>query len=124
MVTIVSNVANGLEMLNDTIIVGQAMKVLRSMYSDRAVPDPSAFVIPRWHSDAAFLGSYSNMKTGATTTSKFFTEMQQVDGVHYFAGEHTDYNYNGFLQGAFRSGAAIAKKIIAGRAAADRAGLL
>ena len=113
MVTIVTQWAVPAENQTDAHIASEAMHVLAQMYADRTVPAPTAVFVPRWHSDPAFLGSYSNMRVGASTTAQYFTEMQQPDGVHFFAGEHTDYDHNGFVEGAFNSGIVQGKKILA-----------
>lgn len=117
MVTLITQVANALEALNDTQIIAQAVGVLRLMYADRTVPDPVAWFVPRWHSDRAFRGSYSNIKIGATDSE--FRDMQARIGRLWFAGEHTDSEYNGFIEGAFRSGVAVGGQVVSALRARD-----
>ena len=38
------------------------------MYPNTTIPDPLDFVLPKWHSDPLFRGSYSNMPTFTVPT--------------------------------------------------------
>ncbi|KAJ1460563.1 hypothetical protein M885DRAFT_612604 [Pelagophyceae sp. CCMP2097] len=108
MVTVVNKLSQVAEQrpVNDT--VADVTAALESMYG--AVPLPIDVLVPKWHSDAAFRGSFSNIKIG--TTIDDFKQMQApLAGGLYFAGEATDYESNGFVEGGYNSGRDVAEAL-------------
>ena len=69
------------------------MSVVRSMFPNVAVPEPTDFFFPRWHSNPLFRGSYSNWPPS------FYIEhldnLRANVGRLYFAGEATSRKYFG-----------------------------
>jgi monoamine oxidase len=61
--------------------------------------------------DPNLLGSYSTYTVGQYTTFGNYEKAPQ--GRIYFAGEHTSYNFQGFMEGGARSGARAAGEILA-----------
>ncbi len=49
-----------IEALSDEQVQGEVMEVVRMMYPNITVPEPSEFFFPRWHTNKLFRGSYSN----------------------------------------------------------------
>jgi polyamine oxidase len=73
------------------------MSVVRSMFPNVTVPEPTDFFFPRWHSNPLFRGSYSNWPPS------FYTEhldnLRANVGRLYFAGEATSRKYFGAFCG-------------------------
>ena len=67
------------------------------MYGDKAVY-PEDILIPDWHNNPLFFGSYSNWPIGVDTT--FHQNLAAPMGNLYMAGEACSQNYNGYLHGA------------------------
>jgi polyamine oxidase len=78
------------------------MDVLREMFPDVDVPEPIAFMYPRWTTTPWSYGSYSNWPVG-TTLEDHQNLRANVERL-YFAGEHTSAEYYGFLHGAWFEG--------------------
>ncbi|HYA24172.1 MAG TPA: NAD(P)/FAD-dependent oxidoreductase [Terriglobales bacterium] len=62
-------------------------------------------------SDPNLQGSYSTYKVGQYTAFAGYEPVPQ--GQIYFAGEHTSYNFQGFMEGGARSGIRAASEVIA-----------
>ena len=62
-----------------------------------------------WSADPWHLGAYSYWKVGQSTSFAGYEGMQE-GGVH-FAGEHTEWDDQGFLDGAVTSGERVAREI-------------
>ncbi|KAH9044997.1 hypothetical protein EDB83DRAFT_2317901, partial [Lactarius deliciosus] len=48
-----------IEAMTDAQVQSEVMQVLRAMFPSVAVPEPTAFLFPRWFSDPLYRGSYS-----------------------------------------------------------------
>lgn len=122
MVTLLNEEAIRVEAMSETAVVEEIMNVLRNVFGGdgRVLPDrPLAVTYHRWYGDPLFRGSYSSAAVG--TTRDDFTNMQRpVDEVLYFAGEHTDPDWYGYLLGAFRSGERAAQLILNGTSSSIR----
>ena len=99
------------EAQDDATVQAQVMAVLRKMYGAKNVPDPIAFMYPRWSLEEWAYGSYSNWPPG--TTLEQHQNLRANLGRLYFAGEATSTEYYGFLQGAWFEGQQ-AGKLVAG----------
>ena len=62
-------------------------------------------------SDPNLLGSYSTYKVGQYTQFGAYEQVPQ--GPIFFAGEHTSYNFQGFMEGGARSGKRAAGEVLA-----------
>ena len=115
-----------IEALPDSQVQQEVMGVVRSMFPNVTVPDPTEFFFPRWHSNPLFRGSYSNWPP--SFSSQHFDNLRANVGRFYFAGEATSRKYfgkslaarntdesdgedPGFLQGAYYEGLEIAELI-------------
>lgn len=85
----------------------QVMAVLKSMFGK--VPEPTAFMLPKWSLEPWTYGSYSNWPPG--TTLEEHENLRANLGRLYFAGEATSTEYYGFLQGAYFEGSEAAQTI-------------
>ncbi|KAH9862890.1 hypothetical protein J1614_010983 [Plenodomus biglobosus] len=93
---------------NETTLAG-AMAVLRNMFPDVDVPEPTAFYYPRWGQVPWSYGSYSNWPAG-TTLEMHQNLRANVDRL-YFAGEAQSAEYFGFLHGAWFEGQEAGERI-------------
>ena len=64
------------------------------MYPNTTIPDPLDFVLPKWHSDPLFRGSYSNMPTPYLPIHQENLRAV-VNDTLWFAGEATSQRYYG-----------------------------
>ena len=69
------------------------MSVVRSMFPDVTVPEPTDFFFPRWHSNPLFRGSYSNWPPSYYI--EHLDNLRANVGRLYFAGEATSRKYFG-----------------------------
>ena len=69
------------------------MGVVRSMFPNITVPEPTEFFFPRWHSNPLFRGSYSNWPL--SFFSQHLDNLRANVGRLYFAGEATSRKYFG-----------------------------
>jgi len=92
-----------IEALSDNQVKTEVMSVVRSMFSNVTVPEPSEFFFPRWHSNKLFRGSYSNWPPAFT--SQHLDNLRANVNRLYFAGEATSRKYFGqiFFISIFRT---------------------
>ena len=109
MVTVVQADSRRVETQSKKETVDEVQKVLKQMYGE-SIPDPLDVFIPVWSTDPAFYGCWSNVAVG--TSKEDFQLMQQPIGGLFFAGEATDYDYNGFVAGGYHSGKREAHKVL------------
>lgn len=60
--------AHIMENVSDDVIVGRCIAVLKSIFGDKAVPQPKETVVTRWRADPWARGSYSYVKIGSSGT--------------------------------------------------------
>ncbi|TFK69792.1 amine oxidase [Pluteus cervinus] len=109
-VTVTSDFSQRVEAFTDEQVQAEVMDVVHNMFPNIEVPEPNAFLFPRWHSDPLYRGSYSNWPPS------FFSGHHEnlklnVDRL-YFAGEATSVKFFGFLHGAYFEGLNMANIII------------
>ena len=78
-------------------VMEELYEVLREMYGSAAVR-PEDILIPDWHSNPLFFGSYSNWPIGVD--KEVYDNLDAPLGRLYMAGEAFSQNYNGYLHGA------------------------
>ncbi|KAH9899008.1 flavin-containing amine oxidoreductase-domain containing protein [Xylariomycetidae sp. FL2044] len=108
-VTVVDDQAYRVERQTDDQTRDEVMQVLRRMFPDKDIPDPVAFMYPRWSTDPMSYGSYSNWPVGMTL-EKHQNLRANLDRL-WFAGEHTSAQYYGFLHGAWFEGRDVGERI-------------
>ncbi|KAF4982180.1 hypothetical protein FZEAL_2157 [Fusarium zealandicum] len=107
--TVVASQAYDVEKQSDEKTQGEVMAVLRSMFPDKDVPEPTAFMYPRWSTENWAYGSYSNWPVGMTL-EKHQNLRANVDRL-WFAGEANSAEFFGYLQGAWTEGREIGDRI-------------
>ncbi|KAL8721307.1 MAG: hypothetical protein Q9225_001967 [Loekoesia sp. 1 TL-2023] len=108
-VTVVQSQSYVVETQDDETTKAEVLDVLRSMFGNENVPDPVAFMYPRWSLEPWAYGSYSDWPPG-TTLEMHQNLRANVDRL-YFAGEATSAEYFGFLHGAWFEGQAVGDTI-------------
>ncbi|KAL8759028.1 MAG: hypothetical protein Q9199_001050 [Rusavskia elegans] len=108
-VTVVQSQSYVVESQDDQITKDQVLAVLRNMFGAKNVPEPIAFMYPRWSLEPWAYGSYSNWPPG-TSLEMHQNLRANVDRL-YFAGEATSAQYFGFLHGAWVEGKNVGEKI-------------
>jgi polyamine oxidase len=108
-VTVVNRESYRVELQDDETTKAEVMEVLRQMFPDVNVPEPIAFMYPRWSMEPWSYGSYSNWPVG--TTLENHQNLRANVKRLYFAGEHTSAEYFGFLHGAWFEGREAGERI-------------
>ncbi|KAJ3499699.1 hypothetical protein NLG97_g150 [Lecanicillium saksenae] len=101
-VTVVADESYRVEQQTDEETQAEVMEVLRQMYPNVTIPEPTAFMYPRWTKTPWAYGSYSNWPVG--TTLEMHQNLRANAGRLWFAGEATSAEYFGFLHGAWFEG--------------------
>ncbi|KAK8135635.1 hypothetical protein PG984_003575 [Apiospora sp. TS-2023a] len=101
-VTVTERESQRVERMTDEETKAEVMAVLRSMFPDVDVPEPTAFQYPRWGQVPWSYGSFSCWPAG-TTLEQHQNLRANVDRL-WFAGEHTSASYFGYMQGAWYEG--------------------
>lgn len=104
-VTVVQSQSYVVEAQDDEETKDEVLAVLRNMFGAENVPEPIAFMYPRWSLEPWAYGSYSNWPP-STTLEMHQNLRASVDRL-YFAGEATSTEYFGFLQGAWSEGQTV-----------------
>ena len=110
-VTVIQEQSYRVESQPDDQTKKEVLAVLRRMYGADNVPEPTAFMYPRWSLEPWAYGSYSNWPPG--TTLEMHQNLRANVGRLWFAGEATSAQYYGFLQGAWFEGQAVGESIAA-----------
>lgn len=110
-VTVVSQEAYRVERQSDEETKKEVMKVLREMYPEKDIPEPTAFMYPRWSMTPWSYGSYSNWPP--STTLEMHENLRANVNRLWFAGEATSAQYFGFLHGAWYEGRDAGQQIAA-----------
>ncbi|KAI4179106.1 MAG: hypothetical protein LQ348_005463, partial [Seirophora lacunosa] len=108
-VTVVQSQSYVVEAQDDQTTKEEVLAVLRDMFGAENVPEPIAFMYPRWSLEAWAYGSYSNWPPG--TTLEMHQNLRANLDRLYFAGEATSSQYFGFLHGAWSEGQAVGEAI-------------
>ncbi|KAH6718037.1 putative flavin-containing polyamine oxidase [Leptodontidium sp. MPI-SDFR-AT-0119] len=89
---------------------GQVMDVLKEMFGVENVPEPTAFMLPKWGEMEWAKGSFSNWPPGFTI-SEHDDLRRAVGGRLWWAGEHTSRERYGYLHGAFDEGRNVGTRV-------------
>jgi polyamine oxidase len=81
--------------MTDAEVQAEAMEILGAMFPNVAIPQPTAFLIPRWISDPLYRGSYSNWTP--SVVPQHLINLAVPLGRLWFAGEGTSVRYFGML---------------------------
>ncbi|KAJ4256131.1 hypothetical protein NW762_009207 [Fusarium torreyae] len=108
--TVVSQQAYEVEQQSDEKTKEEILEVLSAMFPDKHVPEPTAFMYPRWSMEEWSYGSYSNWPVGMTL-EKHQNLRANVDRL-WFAGEANSAEFFGYLQGAYFEGQEIGERLV------------
>ncbi|KAI1326643.1 amine oxidase [Xylariaceae sp. FL0255] len=108
-VTVTDDQSYRVENQADEITKAEALEVLRKMFPHKSIPEPTAFMYPRWSTEPWAYGSYSNWPVGMTLERH--QNLRSNLGRLWFAGEGTSASYFGFLHGAYFEGRDVAQRI-------------
>lgn len=109
-VTVTQREARRVERMDDAEAQAEALAVLKDMFPDIDVPEPTAFQYPRWGQTPWAYGSFSCWPAG-TTLEQHQNLRANVDRL-WFAGEHTSTTYFGYMQGALLEGVDIGNRLV------------
>lgn len=115
MVTVVNDESARLEIQSKEKTISEAKKVLETMYGSKINAEAVDIRVPEWTNNKYFKGSYSNIVVG--TDGSDFVDMEANLGGLWFAGEATDWDWNGFVTGAYFSGERVANCVSASKKA-------
>lgn len=107
--TVVGDESYRIEQQDDATTQAECMEVLKAMFPDIDIPEPIAFMYPRWSQQEWAFGSYSNWPAGLTL-EKHQNLRANVDRL-WFAGEAQSAEYYGFLQGAWFEGQEVGMRV-------------
>ncbi|CAG9997015.1 unnamed protein product [Clonostachys byssicola] len=97
------------EQQTDEETKAEVLAVLRSMFPGVNIPEPTAFMYPRWSQNEFSFGSFSNWPLG-TTLERHQNLRANVDRL-WFAGEATSTQHFGFLHGAWFEGQEAGERV-------------
>ena len=106
--TVVTPQARVVEAQGDAATRAQVLAILREMFGPD-VPEPVAFLYPRWGRTEWAFGSYANWPVGVTVQEH--QNLRANVGRLWFAGEHTSAEYYGFLHGAWFEGQKVGLQV-------------
>ncbi|KAE8152320.1 hypothetical protein BDV25DRAFT_138010 [Aspergillus avenaceus] len=109
--TVTEEMAYRAERQSDETTKNEIVAVLQNMFPDVAVPEPTAFMYPRWSTEPWAYGTYSNWPMG--TTLEMHQNLRANTDRLWFAGEATSPSYFGFMHGAWFEGRAAGREIAA-----------
>ncbi|XP_078481098.1 lysine-specific histone demethylase 2 [Ciona intestinalis] len=96
--------------MKDKEILDIALSVLRNVFSEKEVPEPSSYFVTRWNEDPYSQMAYSFVKKGGS--GEDYDEIaKSVAGRLFFAGEGTNRHFPQTVTGAYLSGLREASKI-------------
>ncbi len=81
--------------MTDAQVQSEVIGVLRAMFPKVAIPEPTAFLFPRWFSDPLYRGSYSTWP--ASFVPQHLINLRASLGSLWFAGEALSERYFGML---------------------------
>jgi len=108
-VTVVEQQSYRIEKMSDEQVLTEVLAVLQQMYPNITIPQPTAFMFPRWSQVPWAYGSYSNWPPGMSL--EMHQNLRANLGRLYFAGEATSAPYFGFLQAAYYEGKEVGERI-------------
>uniref|UniRef100_A0A452SVE3 Lysine demethylase 1B n=1 Tax=Ursus americanus TaxID=9643 RepID=A0A452SVE3_URSAM len=98
--------------LDDKQVLQQCMAVLRELFKEQEVPDPTKYFVTRWSTDPWIQMAYSFVKTGGSGEA-YDIIAEEIQGTVFFAGEATNRHFPQTVTGAYLSGVREASKIAA-----------
>ncbi|XP_052012901.1 lysine-specific histone demethylase 2 [Apodemus sylvaticus] len=101
-----------LRTMDDQQVLQQCMGVLRELFKEQEIPDPTKYFVTRWSTEPWIQMAYSFVKTfGSGEAYDIIAE--EIKGTVFFAGEATNRHFPQTVTGAYLSGVREASKIAA-----------
>ncbi|XP_049999538.1 lysine-specific histone demethylase 2 isoform X2 [Alexandromys fortis] len=101
-----------LRTMDDKQVLQQCMGILRELFKEQEVPDPTKYFVTRWSTEPWIQMAYSFVKTfGSGEAYDIIAE--EIQGSVFFAGEATNRHFPQTVTGAYLSGVREASKIAA-----------
>lgn len=101
-----------LRTMDDKQVLQQCLGVLRELFKEQEIPDPTKYFVTRWNTEPWIQMAYSFVKTfGSGEAYDIIAE--EIQGTVYFAGEATNRHFPQTVTGAYLSGVREASKIAA-----------
>lgn len=101
-----------LRTMDDKQVLQQCLGVLRELFKEQEIPDPTKYFVTRWSTEPWIQMAYSFVKTfGSGEAYDIIAE--EIQGTVYFAGEATNRHFPQTVTGAYLSGVREASKIAA-----------
>lgn len=110
-VTVVDGESRRVEAQSDESTKAEVLAVLRNMFGADVVPEPIAFMYPRWGMTEWAYGSYSNWPPGVSLEEH--QNLRANVGRLFFAGEATNAEYYGYLHAAWFEGRDVGNLVAA-----------
>ncbi|KAG8926450.1 hypothetical protein FRC01_008841 [Tulasnella sp. 417] len=95
--------------LSDEEVIDEVRGVLKNMYPGKKIPRPKHMHFNRWYNDKLTRGAFSNWP--ASFYVKHQDNLRAPVQTLYFAGEHTSFEFSGYIQGAYLEGDNASKAI-------------
>lgn len=111
--------AEYMETLTMEEVAATCTRILRKFLNDPFVPEPQKCVCTSWKKQPFTRGSYTAIAVGASQSDiesiaqPVFRHLQDKKPVLLFAGEHTHSNFYSTAHGAYLSGQAAARRLLA-----------
>nr|XP_021181685.2 peroxisomal N(1)-acetyl-spermine/spermidine oxidase [Helicoverpa armigera] len=111
--------ADYMETLSNEEISTTCTKILRKFLNDPFIPEPQKCVCTSWRKQPFTRGSYTAIGVGASQSDieslaqPLFRNVHDKKPVLLFAGEHTHSNFYSTAHGAYLSGQAAARRLLA-----------
>ncbi|XP_031215428.1 lysine-specific histone demethylase 1B isoform X1 [Mastomys coucha] len=101
-----------LRTMDDKQVLQQCMGILRELFKEQEIPDPTKYFVTRWNTEPWIQMAYSFVKTfGSGEAYDIIAE--EIQGTVFFAGEATNRHFPQTVTGAYLSGVREASKIAA-----------
>ncbi|ERE77440.1 lysine-specific histone demethylase 1B [Cricetulus griseus] len=101
-----------LRTMDDKQVLQQCMSVLRELFKEQEIPDPTKYFVTRWSTEPWIQMAYSFVKTfGSGEAYDIIAE--EIQRTIFFAGEATNRHFPQTVTGAYLSGVREASKIAA-----------
>ncbi|XP_006516979.1 lysine-specific histone demethylase 1B isoform X4 [Mus musculus] len=101
-----------LRTMDDKQVLQQCMGILRELFKEQEIPEPTKYFVTRWSTEPWIQMAYSFVKTfGSGEAYDIIAE--EIQGTVFFAGEATNRHFPQTVTGAYLSGVREASKIAA-----------
>ncbi|KAF7192187.1 Polyamine oxidase 1 [Pseudocercospora fuligena] len=108
-VTVTEEQAYRVERQSNEETQAEIMVVLKEMFPNITIPEPTAILYPRWSQEPWARGSYSYWPP--STSLQMHQNLRANVGRMFYAGEHISGQFYGFLHGSWYSGREMGERV-------------